>query len=146
MTVSTCFFLWVTKNIIHRLVQEILLIKKSCNLLCWGHFGLNLEYKNFLELGYCSGNQYTRGKFTHHKNIPCQFCRCWMRKRCSSIRSKLKAVRHVKSANKQQKIAQAWNYMASLWKLSKSSAILVTQKELEKVQLVVSEQDRECME
>ena len=50
--VSTCkksgYFNW--------LVLDIWLIKKSCNLIDWEHFGPYLRNKNFPKYGICAGN------------------------------------------------------------------------------------------
>ena len=44
-------------RLFHWFVLEIWLIKKSCNLIGWEHFGPYLRNKNFSKYGICAGTQ-----------------------------------------------------------------------------------------
>ena len=58
----TFWLIWICINmqknrLFHWLVLEIWLIKKSCNLIGWEHFGPNLRNQNFPKYGICAGTQ-----------------------------------------------------------------------------------------
>ena len=44
-------------KLFHWFVLEIELIKKSCNLIGWEHFGPYLSKQNFPKYGICAGAQ-----------------------------------------------------------------------------------------
>ena len=53
-------FMWICINmqkirLLHWFVLEIWLIKKSCNLIGWEHFGPYLRNQNFPKYGICAG-------------------------------------------------------------------------------------------